>query len=127
MLVNDELGELARALAAAELILKPGGRLVTVAFHSLEDRLVKSFLAARSGAREGGSRHMPEAVSGPAPTFTQPMRKGAGPSDEEVAVNPRARSARLRWAVRTDAPPRGPLDEPPLAPIAHREWERLVS
>lgn len=100
--VNDELGELARALFSAERALKPGGRLVVVTFHSLEDRIVKRFLAARSaGAR--GSRHMPEAASGPG-TF-RPLTKGVvQPSDEEVEANPRARSAKLRAAVRTDAP-----------------------
>jgi 16S rRNA (cytosine1402-N4)-methyltransferase len=125
LLVNDELGELARALSGSEHILKPGGRLVTVAFHSLEDRLVKSFLAARSGAREGGSRHMPEARPGPASSFAQPMRKGVGPSEAETAANPRARSARLRWAERTDAPSQGPFEPAPLAPLAQAEWERL--
>jgi 16S rRNA (cytosine1402-N4)-methyltransferase len=126
MLVNDELGELARALVGSEHILKPGGRLVVVAFHSLEDRLVKSFMAARSGAREGGSRHMPEASPGPTPSFVQKLRKGVSPSEAETAANPRARSARLRWVERTDAPALGEFDEPPLAPIAQREWERLA-
>lgn len=124
MLVNDELGELARGLAGAEHILRPGGRLVVVAFHSLEDRLVKSFLAARSGAREG-SRYMPEVQKGPAPSFSQPVRKGVGPGDGELAANPRARSARMRWAVRTDAAAFGALEEPTPAPLAQREWERL--
>jgi 16S rRNA (cytosine1402-N4)-methyltransferase len=126
MLVNDELGELARALTGSEHILKPGGRLVCVAFHSLEDRLVKSFLAARNGSREGGSRHMPEASPGPAPSFSQPIRKGVSPSDAETSVNPRARSARLRWAIRTDAPALDDIEIAPLAPIAQREWERLA-
>ena len=98
--VNDELGELTRALFAAERVLKPGGRLAVVTFHSLEDRIVKRFLADRSG-RAGGSRHLPEVHVEPA-TFEKPA--GAIPvSDEEAARNPRARSAKLRSAMRTPA------------------------
>ena len=125
LLVNDELGELVRALSAAENILRPGGRLVAVSFHSLEDRLVKSFLAARSGALGGGSRHMPEAEKGPAPSSAQPMRKSIAPTEAETAANPRARSAKLRWAERTSAPAQGPFAEGDLAPLARREWEAL--
>ena len=99
--VNDELGELGRALFAAERMLKPGGVLAVVTFHSLEDRMVKRFFAERSGGK-GGSRHLPETVS-VAATFGKPA-KAVEPDDEEVAMNPRARSARLRSAVRTDAP-----------------------
>ncbi|MGB3389148.1 MAG: 16S rRNA (cytosine(1402)-N(4))-methyltransferase RsmH [Pseudaminobacter sp.] len=101
--VNDELGELARALFAAERALKPGGRLVVVTFHSLEDRIVKRFIADRSGSA-AGSRYLPEAQVNPA-TF----RKSGGvvaASDSEVDVNPRARSAKLRAAIRTQAPAR---------------------
>jgi 16S rRNA (cytosine1402-N4)-methyltransferase len=102
--VNDELGELERGLVAAERALKPGGRLAIVSFHSLEDRIVKRFLKTRSGGDGGGSRHLPEqAASGPAPTFdsvAKPCRAGAA----EVARNPRARSATLRVAHRTEAP-----------------------
>jgi 16S rRNA (cytosine1402-N4)-methyltransferase len=104
--VNDELGELERALAAAERLLKPGGRLAVVSFHSLEDRIVKTFLAERSGKRAKGSRHQPAGPEGPAPTFELSGRHGVEPSEAETAANPRARSARLRWAVRTGAPAR---------------------
>ncbi|MBL8584579.1 MAG: 16S rRNA (cytosine(1402)-N(4))-methyltransferase RsmH [Rhizobiaceae bacterium] len=103
MHVNDELGELAAALFAAEQALKPGGRLAVVTFHSLEDRVVKRFIADRSG-HAGGSRHLPE-TSQVAPTFA---KAGAAvtPGEAEIAANPRARSARLRAAVRTDQPAR---------------------
>ncbi len=102
--VNDELGELERGLAAAERLLAPGGRLAVVTFHSLEDRVVKSFLKQRSGDMPAPSRHLPVAVAGPAPTFTLAGRKAIAPSAAEVARNPRARSAKLRVAIRTDAP-----------------------
>ena len=104
--VNDELGELGRALFAAEKRLKPGGRLAVVSFHSLEDRIVKLFLADRTRTIAGGSRHMPEARIAPA-TFDALSRGVVKPSDAEVAQNVRSRSARLRAAVRTDAPARG--------------------
>jgi 16S rRNA (cytosine1402-N4)-methyltransferase len=100
--VNDELGELARALHAAERILKPGGVLAVVTFHSLEDRIVKQFFAARSG-KGGGSRHRPLAAS--AATFALPGRWPATPEADEIAFNPRARSAKLRAGVRTNDPP----------------------
>jgi 16S rRNA (cytosine1402-N4)-methyltransferase len=101
--VNDELGELAKALFAAERALKPGGKLAVVTFHSLEDRIVKRFLADRSSSG-GGSRHMPEAHFKPA-TFDKPASVIAA-SEAESARNPRARSAKLRSAVRNAAPPR---------------------
>lgn len=104
--VNDELGELARGLAAAEQILKPGGRLVVVTFHSLEDRIVKRFLAARSGRQQGRSRHLPELVQFDQPTFQILNHRPLAPGNQETARNPRARSAKLRSAVRTDAPAR---------------------
>jgi 16S rRNA (cytosine1402-N4)-methyltransferase len=96
--VNDELGELERALAAAERRLAPGGRLVVVAFHSLEDRMVKQFLAERSGSRPT-SRHRPDLPAPPA-TFRLLTRRPLRPGPDEVARNPRARSARLRAAER---------------------------
>jgi 16S rRNA (cytosine1402-N4)-methyltransferase len=101
--VNDELGELARGLAAAERVLKPSGRLVVVAFHSLEDRIVKTFLTERSRA-PAGSRHRPELVSA-APSFGVLTRRPETPDEAEIAGNPRARSAKLRAAERTDAAP----------------------
>jgi 16S rRNA (cytosine1402-N4)-methyltransferase len=102
--VNDELGELERGLEAAERLLAPGGRLAVVTFHSLEDRMVKNFLRRRSGNQESGSRHLPALVQGPAPTFTLINRKAIVAQDAETARNPRARSAKLRAAIRTQAP-----------------------
>ena len=102
--VNDELGELVAALEAAERILKPGGRLVAVSFHSLEDRIVKLFLAGRAETR-GGSRHAPE-LKRPAPTFSVLTKRPVVADTQELARNPRARSAKLRAAERTDAPAR---------------------
>jgi 16S rRNA (cytosine1402-N4)-methyltransferase len=104
--VNDELGELERALDASEALLNPGGRLVVVAFHSLEDRIVKRFLTERSGRAARPSRHAPMAEAGPEPTFAPLTRGALRPTPEECDANPRARSARLRAAVRTDAPAR---------------------
>ncbi len=101
--VNDELGEIERGLSAAERLLAPGGRLAVVSFHSLEDRKVKQFLADRSGRGEGGSRHLPQAAPGHAPSFRLLFRKARKPSAEEIRLNPRAGSARLRAAERTDA------------------------
>ncbi|GIT90621.1 ribosomal RNA small subunit methyltransferase H [Jannaschia pagri] len=100
--VNDEFGELAEGLQAAERALAPGGWLAVVTFHSVEDRAVKRFLAARSDAGGGGSRHLPERAAR-APAF-EVVGKAIGPTEAEVAANPRARSARLRVARRTDAP-----------------------
>ena len=101
--LNAELDELEAGLRAAERSLCAGGRLAVVTFHSLEDRIVKRFLRARSGATPAGSRHRPSAAAGPPPSFEQ-VAKPLSPSDAELARNPRARSARLRTAVRTDAP-----------------------
>lgn len=101
--VNDELNELDRGLEAAERLLEPGGRLAVVAFHSLEDRRVKTFLRLRSGAAPKTSRHLP-GTSPAAPSFRLINRKPITPSAAEIARNPRARSGRLRAAERTAAP-----------------------
>jgi 16S rRNA (cytosine1402-N4)-methyltransferase len=101
--LNAELDELEQGLAAAERSLRPGGRLAVVTFHSLEDRIVKRFLRTRSGATPAGSRHRPEARDAREPTFEK-VAKPVAPSERELAANPRARSARLRSAVRTSAP-----------------------
>jgi 16S rRNA (cytosine1402-N4)-methyltransferase len=117
--VNDELSELALGLAAAERALKPLGRLVVIAFHSLEDRIVKTFLAERSRA-PAGSRHRPE-IAAPRPTFRVLTPRPLTPDQSEVAANPRARSAKLRAAERTDAPARATGVEhllPPLPQLA---------
>ncbi|MGE0211534.1 MAG: 16S rRNA (cytosine(1402)-N(4))-methyltransferase RsmH [Parvibaculaceae bacterium] len=101
--VNDELDEIANTLAVAEILLAPGGRLVVVSFHSLEDRIVKRFLAERMPGRALPSRHQPSLESAPA-TFVALARGAGQPTQAEIAANPRARSARLRAATRTDAP-----------------------
>ena len=98
--VNDELGEVERGIAAAMELLAPGGRLVVVAFHSLEDRIVKQAMAAASG-RGGASRHDPAALSGRAkPAFHLLTPRALRPQDAECSANPRARSARLRSIER---------------------------
>jgi 16S rRNA (cytosine1402-N4)-methyltransferase len=101
--VNDEYGELFRGLMAAERALKPGGQLAVVTFHSVEDRMVKRFLTARSGAGGNANRYAPELNVVPA-QFTVRSRKAIGPDEQELQDNPRSRSAKLRVAVRTDAP-----------------------
>lgn len=103
MHINRELGELEDGLAAAERVLKPGGHLVVVTFHSLEDRIVKTFFRRRSGATPSGSRHLPLAIDAALPTF-EAVAKPVRPTDAEVARNPRARSATLRSGRRTAHP-----------------------
>jgi 16S rRNA (cytosine1402-N4)-methyltransferase len=103
--VNAELDELRDGLFAAEALLRGGGRLAVVSFHSLEDRIVKQFLRDASGAVASGSRHVPQAAAKAAPTFER-IAKAQRPTEAEVAANPRARSATLRAAVRTGAPAR---------------------
>lgn len=106
ILVNDELGELERGLQNAERLLRPGGVLAVVSFHSLEDRIVKTFLKARSGLAARPSRHAPAGLNPTqnVATFTAASRRPITPRDSEIAKNPRARSARLRVAERTSAP-----------------------
>src|SRR6056297_3764482 len=101
--VNDELRQLVDGLAAAERALQPGGKLAVVTLHSIEDRIVKRFLADRASLGGGGSRHAPKAADRQ-PTFILTPKKAIGPDDEELSQNPRARSAKLRVATRTDVP-----------------------
>lgn len=100
--VNNEYGELAEGLMAAERALKPGGQLAVVTFHSVEDRMVKRFLQARSGGQANANRYAPE-VEQDTPAFRVEKRKAIGPDDVELTENPRSRSAKLRVAIRTDA------------------------
>ncbi|HEY8008489.1 MAG TPA: 16S rRNA (cytosine(1402)-N(4))-methyltransferase RsmH [Methylocella sp.] len=120
--VNDELDELVHALAGAEAVLKEGGRLAVVTFHSLEDRIVKQFFAERSGRGLTASRRLPHEIVPPQPTFVLAGRQPLMPSQREVDANPRARSAKLRHGERTNAPPRG-LDDRLMAlaklPVVH--------
>jgi 16S rRNA (cytosine1402-N4)-methyltransferase len=103
--VNDEVGELTRALNAAKALLGPQGRLAVVSFHSLEDRVVKDFMRRESGTGANASRHLPANDDGKnPPLFKILTKKPATPRDDEIAANPRARSAKLRVAERTDAP-----------------------
>jgi 16S rRNA (cytosine1402-N4)-methyltransferase len=111
--LNEELAELAAVLVAAEAMLRPGGRLVVVSFHSLEDRIVKTFLVER-GRRSGASRHLPEIVR-PAPAFRLLTGRPVTPDEAEIVVNPRSRSAKLRAAERTQAPPTEDRSEQPFA------------
>jgi 16S rRNA (cytosine1402-N4)-methyltransferase len=116
--VNAELEELETGLAAAEVLLRSGGRLAVVSFHSLEDRIVKQFLRDTSGgATAPASRHLPETPRGRPATFTA-VSRAIRPSEAEVARNPRARSATLRFATRTDSPP---SDAPPPDAFRRRQ------
>ena len=108
--VNGELDELISALSAAERVLRPGGRLVVVSFHSLEDRIVKNFFNERAKAG-GSSRHQPETALA-APSFAILTKRPVTADDEEVSANPRARSAKLRAGERTDAPAHAAGDLP---------------
>ncbi|CAN7430420.1 16S rRNA (cytosine(1402)-N(4))-methyltransferase RsmH [Phenylobacterium sp. LjRoot219] len=102
--VNEELAELEAGLVAAERSLKVGGRLCVVTFHSLEDRIVKNFLTVRAGRTPAGSRHAPPLAAGAPPSFQLLFNGAQAPTEAEVEANPRARSAKLRAAVRTAAP-----------------------
>ena len=104
--VNDELGELVAALHAAERALAEGGVLAVVTFHSLEDRIVKLFFGERAGRGETGSRRLPGEPAPAPPTFICKGRQPVAPGADEIAKNPRARSAKLRYGVRTNAAPR---------------------
>ena len=104
IVVNEELAELEAGLEAAEAVLRPGGRLAVVTFHSLEDRIVKAFFTERAGRLPGGSRHLPPVQQAKAPTFELVFNGARTPSDAELAVNPRSRSAKLRAGIRTAAP-----------------------
>ncbi|MGP3695655.1 16S rRNA (cytosine(1402)-N(4))-methyltransferase RsmH [Rhodobacter sp. NSM] len=121
--VNAEFSELVEGLEAAERALKPGGRLAVVTFHSLEDRIVKRFLQLRSGGEGQGNRYAPE-TQAEAPRFTLPLRRAISPDEAELAENPRARSAKLRVGIRTDAPA-GPVDAKALAmPLIPKKGRR---
>ncbi len=115
--VNDELGQLDAGLDAAERLLRPGGRLAVVSFHSAEDRRVKTFLRDRSGGAPAGSRHLPATQRPRSPSFERPPR-AIRPSAAEIAANPRARSATLRAAVRTAAPAWSAASKPQHARLA---------
>lgn len=115
--VNDELGQLVQGLVAAERILKPGGRLAVVTFHSLEDGIVKRFLRRRADAERQGSRHLPPGESPKfAPSFRIANQRPITAQEEELAANPRARSAKLRLATRTEAQPWPAEDTEPAIP-----------
>ena len=114
--VNDELGELVRALVAAETVLKEGGCLAVVSFHSLEDRIIKQFFYERSGRGQVSSKLLPHESERPEPTFALKGKQPVKPSVQEMAVNPRARSAKLRSGTRLKGKARGP--DPQLMALA---------
>ena len=119
--VNDEYGELFRGLMAAERALKPGGQLAVVTFHSVEDRMVKRFLQMRSGSNARANRYAPDIVQAPA-QFELSSKKAIAPDERELTDNPRARSAKLRIARRTDAPAGGRVFEKELGmPVLTRK------
>ena len=122
--VNAELDELVEGLGAAERLLRPGGRLVVVTFHSLEDRIVKRFFASRSAPPQKGSRHLPDSGGKEFfPSFQLLNRRPVEPKLEEVRSNPRARSARLRAARRTEAPAHGSGFAGLGVPELRRKWD----
>ena len=122
--VNDELGELTRGLEAAERLLAPEGRLAVVTFHSLEDRIVKRFLAVRCGRQAGPSRHVPAAAT-VVPSFAAITKGAVGPSEAELKRNPRARSAKLRAAARTHAPAhKAEVRSLAVPELSQEEWPR---
>jgi 16S rRNA (cytosine1402-N4)-methyltransferase len=125
--VNDELGELLRGLAGAEQVLRHGGRLAVVSFHSLEDRLAKLFLKERSGRGTAASRLLPGEAAAAPPTFDLAIldKQPIVPKPSEIAANPRARSAKLRAARRTEAPARAL--EPELLRLAELPRDRRKS
>lgn len=123
--VNDELSELVNALVAAERVLSEGGRLAVVTFHSLEDRIVKQFFASRSGRGEARSRALPGEAPKPAPSFALLGKQPVVPSEAEIARNPRARSAKLRCATRTDA--LAQAAEPALVQLAQLPQHKAAS
>ena len=123
--INDELWELYYGLCAAEAILKPGGRLIVVTFHSLEDRIVKQFIRRRSETPRAGSRYQPNVDQiGPEQSFAVTRRSVIKPSESEVAENVRSRSAKLRFAVRSSAPlfPQDDDVRPRIPELAEFGW-----
>lgn len=120
--VNDEFGQLVNGLSAAERVLKPGGCLAVVTFHSLEDRIVKRFLQQASEHHPAANRHAPSAPA-QAARFTLQPRRAIMPDEAELAANPRARSARLRVARRTGAPASAPdFDDLGLPRYPGKDW-----
>lgn len=116
--VNDEYGQLVEGMEAAERVLAPGGQLAVVTFHSIEDRMVKRFLQAKSSDGGGGSRHAPERAAH-VPEFKVKSRKAIGPDAQELEENPRSRSAKLRVAIRTAAPA-APVDRKSIGMPQHK-------
>lgn len=122
--VNEEFSELVQGLAAAERVLRPGGLLAVVTFHSLEDRVVKRFMQRAGGEAPAANRHAPRQAAPDPARFEIVTRKAVAPDEAEIAANPRARSARLRIARRTAAPPRAPLAADLGAPVLPRQTGR---